>query len=236
MSDQSQFYNPQPDRMALSGSGFILPRLTTTQRLALTVGANDTGLEVYDTTAGSLYLWNGTAWSAVGGGGGMQRILATTITYTGTPGARANQITGTGVGVLPDPATVLPGGTLQSVQYWVTTAVDYQLTTAYQTVGVVNDARVPFYFTVGGIEYIGTRSISITASSTFQNTGLVNNANWPRLLETFTLPATGSTPSFTLRVGEPNYYLETGTTVVAQDFIVTNLNLDATVQVYYVFS
>lgn len=169
------------------------------------------------------------------GGGGSRRILAATITYTGTPGTRANQITGVGSGTLPDPATVLPGGTLQSVQYWVTTAIDVQLEFAYKSVGIVNDARVPFFFNVGGIEYNRTRSITITASSTGQNTGLLSNLNFPGLAETFTLPATGSTPNLTLRIGEPNYYLETGTTVVAENFVVTNLNLDATIQVYYLF-
>lgn len=169
-------------------------------------------------------------------GGGLRRILAATLTYTGTPSTRANQVTATGTGTLPDPAVVLPGGTLKSVQYWVTTAVDYQLALEYTTLGVVNDARVPFFFTVGGIEYQGTRSINITASSNFQNTGLVSNANWARLLETMTIPSVGSTPTFTLRVGEPNYYLQSGASgSVGVNFEVTNLNLDATVQVYYIF-
>ena len=170
-----------------------------------------------------------------GSGGGGRRILATTITYTGTPGTRANQITGTGTGTLPDPETVLPGRTLQSVQYWVTTTVDYALTLAYASLGIVNDARVPFMFTVGGIEYEATRSLSITSSSSGQSTGTINNANFPRLLETFTLPAAGSTPAFTLRVGEPNYYLQVSTGSVGTDFNVSGLNLDATVQVYYIF-
>lgn len=168
-------------------------------------------------------------------GGGLRRILAATITYTGTPSTRANQVTGTGTGTLPDPETVLPGGTLQSVQYWITTAVDFTLTLAYASLGIVNDARVPFMFTVGGIEYEATRSLSITSSSTGQATGAVNNVNFPRLLETFTLPAAGSTPAFTLRIGEPNYYLQVATGTVGTDFTVTNLNLDATVQVYYIF-
>ena len=83
MSDQSQFYNPRLDRMALTGAGFILPRLTTAQRLGLTVGANDAGLQLFDTTAGAIYLWNGSAWSAVGGGGGGDPILETSRAFSG---------------------------------------------------------------------------------------------------------------------------------------------------------
>ena len=62
MSDQSQFYNPRPDRMALSGVGFIIPKLTTAQRLALTVGANDAGLQLFDTTLQTTFVWTGVAW------------------------------------------------------------------------------------------------------------------------------------------------------------------------------
>lgn len=63
MSSQSYFFNPADDRMSCAGSGLQLPRLTTTQRLALTVGANDAGLQVFDLTAGVVYFWTGSAWS-----------------------------------------------------------------------------------------------------------------------------------------------------------------------------
>jgi hypothetical protein len=45
--------------------GALLPRMTTTQRNAITSPA--TGLLVYDTTLLLLYQYNGTAWAAVGG-------------------------------------------------------------------------------------------------------------------------------------------------------------------------
>lgn len=48
--------------------GLLTPRMTTTQRNAIASPA--VGLIVYDTTLLSLYQYNGTAWTAVGGGGG----------------------------------------------------------------------------------------------------------------------------------------------------------------------
>lgn len=170
-----------------------------------------------------------------GGGGGSRRILAATLTYSGAPTTRANSAFSAGTGTLPDPAAILPGGVLQSVQYWVTTQIDFTLDLSFVSLGVVNDARVPFYIIVGGIEYIANRSVTISASATFNTTGLQQDINFPRVLETSTIPAVGSTPSMSIRVGEPNYYLQTGTGSVGTSFTVTNLNFDATVQVYYLF-
>jgi len=49
--------------MSCAGSGLQLPRLSSTQRLALTVGVNDAGLQVFDTTLQSTFVWTGTAWA-----------------------------------------------------------------------------------------------------------------------------------------------------------------------------
>ena len=70
MSSQSYFFNPQDDRMSCAGSGLQLPRLSSTQRLALTVGVNDAGLQVFDTTLQSTFVWTGTAWTQTGGSSG----------------------------------------------------------------------------------------------------------------------------------------------------------------------
>ena len=43
-------------------SGFIMPRVTTVERAAITVSADQTGMQVYDTTTGSVWLYDGTAW------------------------------------------------------------------------------------------------------------------------------------------------------------------------------
>ena len=56
--------------LAAQGDGFILPKLSSTDRLALALTTGDAGLEVYDTTAGNIYVWTGTAW------------LVPSVTYT----------------------------------------------------------------------------------------------------------------------------------------------------------
>lgn len=50
--------------LAAQGDGLILPKLSSADRLALTLTTSDAGLEVYDTTVGSPYWWTGTAWAA----------------------------------------------------------------------------------------------------------------------------------------------------------------------------
>ena len=48
--------------LAAQGDGIILPKLSTTDRLSLSLTKSDAGLMVYDTTAGAVYTWNGIAW------------------------------------------------------------------------------------------------------------------------------------------------------------------------------
>ena len=48
--------------LAAQGDGIILPKLSTTDRLSLSLTTSDAGLMVYDTTAGAIYIWNGAAW------------------------------------------------------------------------------------------------------------------------------------------------------------------------------
>jgi len=50
--------------LTAQADGWILPRLSTTQRLALSLTTSDAGLQVYDFTSATIYLWNGTAWVA----------------------------------------------------------------------------------------------------------------------------------------------------------------------------
>jgi hypothetical protein len=52
--------------------GILPPRMTTTQKNAIISPA--TGLQVYDTTLGSLNVYNGTSWIALGAGGGGMAI------------------------------------------------------------------------------------------------------------------------------------------------------------------
>jgi hypothetical protein len=245
MSDQSQFYNPQSDRMALSGSGFILPRLSTTQRLALTVGVNDTGLEVYDTTAGSLYLWNGTTWSAVGGGGS-RRILAATLTYTGAVGATPNVLGAVPVGTLPNPSTVLPGGVLQTVQYECEGVVTFSITLRYASIGVANDYRIPinFNWASGSFASLFTESVSYIGGLISSGSTTQTDSGAYASFTTTSFPASAfsawpsSPAAFSCRLGEPNYGLQTniaGDGSVARNITYNSLSWSGTVKVYYLF-
>jgi hypothetical protein len=65
MSSQSYLFNPTERTLAAAGDGFSAPRLTTTDRLALTLGVNGKGMMVYDTTLTTLCLWNGAAWEFI---------------------------------------------------------------------------------------------------------------------------------------------------------------------------
>ena len=48
--------------LAAQGDGLILPKLSSASRIALALTAADAGLQVYDTTAGAIYIWNGASW------------------------------------------------------------------------------------------------------------------------------------------------------------------------------
>jgi trimeric autotransporter adhesin len=45
-----------------NNQGVILPRLTTAQRTAMSLGSSDVGLMLFDITDNAIYIWNGTAW------------------------------------------------------------------------------------------------------------------------------------------------------------------------------
>ena len=69
--------------------GAILPKMTSTQRTAITPVA---GLLVFDTDTASLFQYNGSAWqnlynSGGGGGGGVSSVSGTTNRITSTGGA-----------------------------------------------------------------------------------------------------------------------------------------------------
>lgn len=48
--------------LAAQGDGLILPKLSSIDRVALSLTTSDAGLEVYDTTLGAILVWDGTAW------------------------------------------------------------------------------------------------------------------------------------------------------------------------------
>ena len=82
MSSQSYLFNPTERTLAATGDGFAPPRLTTVGRLALTLGPSDAGMIVYDTTLGTLFWWNGTAWIGLPAAGYTQGIWSPTFTAT----------------------------------------------------------------------------------------------------------------------------------------------------------
>ena len=64
--------------------GFIMPRATTVERDAMTVGASQTGMQVYDTTTNTVWLYNGTSWVNTGAAGGkfVDGTTSTNAVYT----------------------------------------------------------------------------------------------------------------------------------------------------------
>jgi hypothetical protein len=85
MSSQSYLYNPTERTLAASGDGFAPPRLTTVGRTALTLGTGDAGMIVYDTTLGTPFWWNGTAWIGLPAAGYTQGVWSPTFSpATGT--------------------------------------------------------------------------------------------------------------------------------------------------------
>jgi len=57
--------------------GFLPPRMTTSERNAISSPA--TGLQVYDTTLGSLNVYNGTSWVALGASGSVDELQVALI-------------------------------------------------------------------------------------------------------------------------------------------------------------
>lgn len=67
--------------MVSTAKGFLGPRMTTTQRDAISTPA--TGLLVYNTTTNAYNVYNGTSWVAVGSGGGSIVEIRQSFTATG---------------------------------------------------------------------------------------------------------------------------------------------------------
>jgi hypothetical protein len=85
-SDRSNFSSSITGAFAIDSisKGFLKPRMTTTQRNAIALPA--TGLEVFDITLNLPYYYNGSAWVAVGSGGGsgltsLNALTASTQTF-----------------------------------------------------------------------------------------------------------------------------------------------------------
>lgn len=99
MSSQAYLFNPRQDRLAAAGNGFQIPRLTSSARLALSVDISDAGLEVFDTTLNSGFIWTGTAWVGFSGPGGL------VLTVDNIAALRAIDVTG-----IPDEQVIATRG------------------------------------------------------------------------------------------------------------------------------
>lgn len=185
-----------------------------------------------------------TAPSGVGGGGGggSRRILAATLTYTGNGGG-TNGVAAFVTGTLPNPSTVLPGGTLQSIQCEFRSLIDYNITLNYEPLSG-QDVVIPVLmrFTVGtacvfsptiglygvlqggGVTTLNVNNAIVTDDCVF-SPDLI--ASWP------------ASPSFVLfRFGSPNYSYEFDgytTAYPGAGFTYNSLQVDGAIKVYYLF-
>lgn len=64
-----------------TNKGFLFPRMTTTQRNA--ISSPTTSLVIFNTTTGEYNYWNGSAWTTFGGGG-VASVTGTAVTGTST--------------------------------------------------------------------------------------------------------------------------------------------------------
>jgi len=53
--------------LKITGDGVEIPKLTTAQRLALSLGSPDAGITVWDTTSSAMFSWTGTGWTSTTG-------------------------------------------------------------------------------------------------------------------------------------------------------------------------
>jgi hypothetical protein len=78
--------------MSSTSKGILIPRMTTVQRTAIATPA--TGLMVYDLTTNSFWFYNGAAWTAVAGAGGLSFPYEQTVNTTVSGFRINNQGTG----------------------------------------------------------------------------------------------------------------------------------------------
>jgi len=93
-------------------TGFLAPRMTTTEINAIVSPA--TGLQIYNTTANSLYIYNGATWVAVGAGESSVSKSGTSYTalpadFTGNENILFTDSTGNTTVTLPAASAVTVG-------------------------------------------------------------------------------------------------------------------------------
>jgi hypothetical protein len=125
---------------------------------------------------------NRQALTAPGGGGGSggsgsRRILAATLTFSGlASGTRLNTFNLTATGTLPDPSTVLSGGTLQSICFELESDTDYNFSWTLTATGTDRNMLHQFHYMLS----LGTRALQdmlVSAHQTVTSSSSGGSAN-----------------------------------------------------------
>ena len=109
--------------------GFLMPRMDSTQRNAIATPA--TGLQIYNTNTNAFNYYNGTAWTAIGGGGGV------TVSSYGKNATRDSTILLLSNGTRFAAKDSIGGGGGDSSQ-WTTTGSDIYYNTGGVAVGATS--------------------------------------------------------------------------------------------------
>ena len=145
--------------LTAQADGWILPRLSTTQRLALSLTTSDAGLQVFDFTSALIYLWNGTAWVAPSvtytQGIWSPAFTPTTGTITLTPGSSTGLWSRIGntvtiVGHFNVQAINLPTGTLTLTNLPFPVVAGFEGAACIAAGGLNNGARTAISGTIIG--------------------------------------------------------------------------------------
>lgn len=179
-----------------------------------------------------------TAASSGSGGGGSRRILAATLTFTGVAsGTRLNTAVTTVTGTLPDPSTILSGGTLQSITLEIESETDYNFSWALTSTGTDRNMLHQFHY----VPTLGTRRlqdlvvgvyVTVTSSSSGGSTNTTNDKH----VVSVTIPASAITAypqSVSLRGMVTASLL--GFPDAAMTMTYNSYGLDGTIKVYYLF-
>lgn len=167
-----------------TAQGFLAPRMTNTQKNAITSPA--TGLFVYDTTNSRFEYYNGSAWTAIGGGGGGSSAFSA---ITGGTNTSAAMVVGTGASLAASGS-----GTIAATSCTGNAATATTLQTARD---------------INGVSFNGSAAITVTAAAgTLTGATLAAGVTGSSLTSVGTL--TGLTMGGTLNMGA-NSLTSTGT-------------------------
>ena len=140
--------------LAAQGDGLVLPKLSSASRLALSLTTGDAGLEVYDITTGSIYVWNGTAW------------ISPSVTYTqGVWSPLFVPATGT---ITLDPANAT--GLWSRIGNTVTVVGHFRVQAINAPTGALNVTNLPFAPVTG---FEGAACVTVNGLTNLARTAIV---------------------------------------------------------------